>query len=193
MVSNSRGPRSLSSVPSGIGCGIGTVEEAAAFGEVVVVAIPLGQYTTIPAEPLAGKLVLDANNYYPDRDGHIAELDNREATTSGLLAKHLPRSRVVKAFNAITANDLEKDGTPAEALDRRALPIAGEDATDKARTADLLKQFGFDTVDAGSLSESWRFERGKPAYCRPLDRTGLVQALAKAERYVELAEGAWLS
>lgn len=193
MLSNSRGPQSLSSVPSGIGCAIGTVEEAARFGDVVVVAIPLGHYRSVPVQPLAGKLVIDANNYYPERDGQIAELDAHGTTTSALLAKHLAQARVVKAFSAITAVDLEKDGRPTGVGDRRALPIAGDDAAAKATVAELLEQFGFDVVDTGSLADSWRFERGKPAYCFHLDRKGLVSALAAAERNVELPDGAWPS
>ncbi len=191
MVSNSRGPRSLGSIPSGIGSRIGTVEEAAAFGEVVVVAIPLSQYQTVPAAPLMGKAVLDANNYYPERDGQMPELDARETTTSELLARHLPQSRIVKAFNAILAVDLEKGGQPVASGQRRALPVAGDDPSAKAVAAGLLDQFGFDCVDAGPLAESWRFERAKPAYCVPLDRDGLVRALAAAERDVEVVEGSW--
>jgi predicted dinucleotide-binding enzyme len=191
MVSNSRGPGALSSIPSGIGCRVGTVEEAAAFGEVVVVAIPLAQYRTVPTEALAGKVVLDANNYYPERDGRIPELDAREATTSGMLARHLPRSRVVKAFNAILAVDLEKGDQPVASGERRALPVAGDHPEAKAVAVGLLDQFGFDGVDAGTLAESWRFERAKPAYCVPLDRDGLLRALAAAERDVEVAEGSW--
>ena len=188
MLSNARGPQTLASVPSMLGCQIGTVEEAAAFGDVVAVAIPLGKYKTLPAAPLAGKVVLDANNYYPDRDGQIAALDAREATTSGLLAAHLPESRVVKCFNAIMATDLEDDGRPAGTPGRRALPIAGDDAASKAIAIDLVEQFGFDGVDAGPLATSWRFERAKPAYLIPFDRAGLIRALGEADRDVELTE-----
>lgn len=191
MVSNSRGPRSLASIPSGIGCEIGTVEEAIAFGDIVVVAIPLYQYPTIPEALLRGKIVLDAGNYYPERDGAIDALDHRTTTTSELLARQLPRSRVVKAFNAIRAVDLERDGRPAGAPDRRALPVAGDDGDAKAIATRLLDQFGFDTVDAGALADSWRFERAKPCYCVSLDRAGLVRALADARRDAEVSDGAW--
>ncbi|TGE02569.1 NADPH-dependent F420 reductase [Methylobacterium nonmethylotrophicum] len=191
MVANSRGPRSLFSLGVALGCRIGTAAEAAAFGEVVVAAIPLHAYETLPGAELAGKVVLDAMNYYPERDGPIAALDARRATTSGLVAGHLPASRIVKAFNAITAQDLEADGRPAGAPDRRALPLAGDDAAAKAAAAELVDQFGFDPVDAGSLAESWRFERAKPAYCVPLDRDGLRRALAAAERDREVAPGSW--
>ncbi|WP_237881553.1 NADPH-dependent F420 reductase [Pseudomonas sp. PGPR40] len=192
MLSNSRGPQTMSSVLSGIpGSQVGTVEDAAQFGEVVLVAIPLEHYRSVPATWLEGKTVLDANNYYPERDGHIAALDRFETTTSRLLAEHLPHSSVVKVFNAILAQDLLQDSRPKTAPDRRALPIAADDPAAKALVIKLLDEIGFDAVDAGSLDESWRLERAKPAYCVPLDKEGLTVALAAAQRQVELPEGAW--
>lgn len=191
MISNSRSPDTLGSTIVAIGCKAGTAEQAATFGEVVVVAIPFKNHRSIPAGPLAGKIVLDANNYYPHRDGRISELDDQETTTSEMLAKHLPGARVVKAFNAILQKDLAEGGTPRGTPGRRALPIAGDDAAAKEVTAGLLDQFGYDTVDAGPLSEGWRFERAKPAYCIPLDVAGLEKALAAAERGVELPHGSW--
>lgn len=167
MISNTRGPRSLFTAVNIIGCKGGTVDEAAAFGDVVLVAIPLYAYDTIPAEPLTGKIVLDAGNYYPDRDGAIAALDRHQTTTSEILAQHLPASHVVKVFNAILAGDIERDGTPTGTPDRRALPIAGDDAAAKTVIVGLLDAIGFDVVDAGDLSEGWRFEAGTPVYCVP--------------------------
>jgi predicted dinucleotide-binding enzyme len=191
MVSNSRGKDTLSSVASDIGCQIGSAEEAADFANMVLVAVPFRNISALPAGALAGKVVLDANNYYPERDGQIAALDQHHTTTSEMLAHALPGAKVVKAFNAILAQDLPLDGRPAGALDRRALPIAGDDAVAKAQVAALLDRYGFDAVDAGTLAESWRFERAKPAYCRPLDRLALQAALAAAERDVELPHGSW--
>lgn len=192
MLSNSRGPQTMSSVLSGIpGSQVGTVEDAAQFGEVVLVAIPLEHYRSVPAKWLEGKTVLDANNYYPERDGHIAALDRFETTTSRLLAEHLPHSSVVKVFNAILAQDLVQDARPKAAPDRRALPIAADDPAAKALVITLLDEIGFDAADAGSLDESWRFERAKPAYCKPLYKEGLKVALAAAHRQVELPEGSW--
>lgn len=102
MLSDSCGPQSMSSVLSGIaGSKVGTVEQVIDFGEVVLVAIPFKYYSSLPAMYLKGKIVLDANNYYPERDGRIAALDRFETTTSRLLAEHLRYSRVVKVFNAI--------------------------------------------------------------------------------------------
>lgn len=192
MLSNSRGPQSMSSVLSAIaGSKVGTVEEVTDFGEVVLVAIPFKYYPSVPAMRLKGKIVLDANNYYPERDGRIAALDRFETTTSRLLAEHLRYSRVVKVFNAILAQDLTQDSRPKAAPDRRALPIAADDAAAKALVIKLLDRIGFDAVDAGTLDESWRFERAKPAYCIPLDKQGLKVALAAARREIELPDGSW--
>ena len=187
MLSNSRGPQTMSSVLSGLpGVQIGSAENAATFGDVVLVAIPFEHYRSVPAHWLEGKTVMDANNYYPNRDGHIPVLDRFETTTSRLLAEHFYQSNVVKVFNAIFAPELTQDARPHGAPDRRALPVAADDAGAKAQVIRLLDELGFDAVDAGNLDESWRFERAKPAYCVPLDQVGLKAALAAAERTVEL-------
>jgi 8-hydroxy-5-deazaflavin:NADPH oxidoreductase len=145
-------------------------------------AIPLAAYRSVPVAPLAGKVVIDTNNYYPERDGSISELDTGAATTSEMLACHLPQSRIVKAFNAIPMNDLEKDGRPVGAPDRRALPLAGDDIEGKAIAARLYEEFGFDAVDVGPLAESWRFERDRPVYCVPMNTGDLRSALAATMR-----------
>lgn len=182
MLSNSRGPQTLFSLRYAIGCAVGTVDEAAAFGDVVVIAIPLAAYRSVPAAPLAGKVVIDTDNYYPQRDGEIADLESGATTTSELLARHLPQSRVVKAFNAITMIDLEKDGKPAGAPGRRAIPLVGDDEAGKALVIGLYDAFGFDAVDGGPLAEGWRFERGRPAYCVPLTADELRATLARTIR-----------
>ena len=126
-----------------------TAVEAAKAGDIVVVTLPLKNYRQVPVEPLAGKIVIDTNNYYPQRDGHIPELDNESTTTAELLQAHLPTSKVVKAFNHVYAAQLTTDGRPAGAKDRRALVIAGDDRDAKAAVTNLLDQFGFDTVARG--------------------------------------------
>ncbi len=182
MISNSRGPETLFSLRHTIGCEVGTAAEAAGFGDVVVVAVPLSAYRAVPVGPLSGKIVIDTNNYYPGRDGPIADLDAGAATTGELLAAHLPTSRIVKAFNAITMTDLEKDGRPAGSAHRRALPLAGDDADAKRLVAGLYDAFGYDAVDAGPLAEGWRFERGTPAYCAPLTSADLTSTLQRTLR-----------
>ena len=162
VISNSRGPETLSALiaePESTKARAATAVEAAKAGDIVVVSVPLKNYRKVPVEPLAGKIVIDTNNYYPQRDGHIPELDNESTTTSELLQAHLSTSKVVKAFNHIYAADLTTHGQPAGAKNRRALVIAGDDKDAKASVTHLLDQFGFDTVDAGPLREGWRIQR----------------------------------
>jgi predicted dinucleotide-binding enzyme len=163
----------------------GTALEAAQAGDIVVVTIPLKNYRQVPVEPLAGKVVIDTNNYYPERDGHIPELDNESTTTSELLQAHLPRSRVVKAFNHIYAAELTTHGQAAGSKNRRALVIAGDDPPAKKAVTHLLDQFGFDTVDAGPLSEGWRIQRDTPGYGPRRTAEELRQDLAAAKRYAD--------
>lgn len=188
---SARHPEALAPLVAGLGVRVGTLEEAAHFGDLVIAAVPFSARTDLPAAPLAGKVVIDAMNYYPDRDGAIAALDARITTTSELVAAHLAGARLVKAFNAILARDLPADSRAPVASGRRALPIAGEDAAAKQVVAELHAAFGFEALDTGSLAESWRFERAKPAYCIPLDLAGLRVALAAATREGELPHGSW--
>lgn len=182
MISNSRGPQTLFSESTLLGCETGTIEEAARFGEIVVVAITMKHYAAVPVAPLVGKIVIDANNYYPQRDDTFPELDNGSTTSSELLAAHLPGSKVVKAFNAIAMPHFERDAQPAGAFDRRALPLAGDDAAAKKIVADLYDRFGFDPVDVGPLAEGWRFQPGTPVYCIRFNREWIKEALAAATR-----------
>jgi predicted dinucleotide-binding enzyme len=187
VISNSRGPETLTDLVAELGphARAGTVAEAAATGDIVVVTIPLKQYRSVPVAPLAGKVVIDTNNYYPERDGQIAALDNESTTTSELLQAHLPASKVVKAFNHIYAAQLTTDGRPAGTPNRRALVIAGNDPGAKATVTRLLDEFGFDTVDAGPLKEGWRIQRDTPGYGPRRNAEELRKDLAAAKRYAE--------
>jgi len=187
VISNSRGPETLSELAGELGpmARAATVLDAARSGDIVVVTIPLKNYGTVPVEPLAGKVVIDTNNYYPERDGHIPELDNESTTTSELLQKHLPTSKVVKAFNHIYAAELTTHGQPAGTKNRRALVIAGDDQGAKATVTHLLDRFGFDTVDAGPLQEGWRIQRGTPGYGPRRTAEELRRDLAAAKRYAD--------
>ncbi|GAA1943176.1 NADPH-dependent F420 reductase [Microbacterium deminutum] len=184
VISNSRGPETLTELVAGLGANAsaGTVTDAAAAGEVVIVSVPLKAYRDIPAGPLAGKIVLDTNNYYWERDGHIAELDEKQTTVTGLLQRHLPESEVVKAFNHIRSSDILTTGAPAGTPDRHALAVASDHPDAAAWVASWYDAFGFDTVDIGSLAESWRVERDQPAYVVPQNREELVANLARATR-----------
>ncbi|HUL25672.1 MAG TPA: NAD(P)-binding domain-containing protein [Streptosporangiaceae bacterium] len=179
VVSNSRGPQTLGGLVSRLGghASAGTAAQAAAAGDIVVVTIPLRNYQQVPAAGLAGRTVVDTNNYYPGRDGQFPQLDDGSTSSSELLAAHLPGAHVVKAFNTIYFGDLASQGQPAGTPGRRALPIAGDDAAAKAAVAGLIEQFGFDVVDAGPLAEGRRFQPGTPAYNVRLDAGALRHAL----------------
>ena len=188
VLSNSRGPETLTGLVKDLGprARAGTSVDAARAGDLVVVTIPLKAYRTVPVEPLAGKVVVDTNNYYPQRDGHIRELDNETTTTAELLQAHLPSSKVVKAFNHIYAADLTKHGQPPGTPNRRALAIAGDDTNAKATVSRLIDQFGFDVVDLGPLKEGWRIQRDTPGYGPRRTADELRRDTAAAKRYAEM-------
>jgi 8-hydroxy-5-deazaflavin:NADPH oxidoreductase len=169
VLSNSRGPETLSDLVAELGprARAATAAEAAAAGDIVVVTVPLKDYREVPVEPLRGKVVIDTNNYYPDRDGHIAELDDESTTTSELLQAHLPESKVVKAFNSIYVAQLGTLQRPAGDPERSVLPIAGDDEAAKRTVTEFLDSIGYDAHDVGPLAEGWRFQRDTAAYVRP--------------------------
>jgi len=186
VISNSRGPETLQDLVAELGpkARAATSAEAAAAGDFAVVTVPLKNYKDVPVEPLAGKIVIDTNNYYWERDGRIPALDNGEATTSGMLQEHLPQSKVAKGFNHIMAKDITTDGTPAGTENRRALATASDYPEAAELVTRLYDEFGFDTVNAGPLSESWRVERDRPAYVARQNATELKDNLAKAPRTI---------
>lgn len=201
VMSNSRGPDTLTDLVAELGdhASAGTPEEAAVAGDIVVVTVPLRAYRDVPVVPLAGKIVIDTNNYYPQRDGHFPELDDESVTNGELLQRHLPGSRVVKAFNNIYFRALGSLNRPAGSPDRSALPIAGDDADAKAAVSDFLDRLGYDVVDVGPVAECWRYQRDTPAYAviyagpggwsdpRPAGADTLRAAVARAVRYRDMA------
>lgn len=169
VLSNSRGPQTLAELVADLGprARAATPAEAAAAGDLVLVSIPFKNYRSVPAQPLAGKVVIDTGNYYPARDGQFPELDNGSLTTTELVQRHLADAKVVKGFNNILFRHLAELSRPAGAADRSALAIAGDDAEAKATVTRFLDTIGYDTVDVGPLAEGWRFEPGTPAYGPP--------------------------
>jgi predicted dinucleotide-binding enzyme len=184
VLSNSRSPDTLSSLVAELGARAraGTPLQAARESELVVVTIPLKNYLAVPVAPLAGKVVIDTNNYYPNRDGQIAELDAGSSTSSELLQRHLHSARVVKAFNHIHAADLTLQAQPPRSPNRRALALFGDDADAKSKVARLIDQFGFDSIDGGSLRDSWRIQPGTPGYGPRRNAEELRADLAAAKR-----------
>ncbi len=184
VISNSRGPETLKGLVEELGpnARAATPTETAERGDVVVVTIPLKNIGQVPVLPLAGKIVIDTNNYYPQRDGHIADLDNELATSAELLQRHLPASKVVKAFNHIQAAALTADAQASGTPNRRALAIAGNDDGAKAEVARLIGEFGFDVLDIGPLSESWRIQPDTPGYGPRRTTDQLRRDIAAAQR-----------
>ncbi|MFJ2113662.1 MULTISPECIES: NADPH-dependent F420 reductase [unclassified Streptomyces] len=169
VLSNSRGPETLSDLVAELGprARAATPAEVAEAADLIVATIPFSSHDRLPAAALAGKTVIDTMNYYPDRDGHLAELDSGGATSSELVQRHLADSHVVKAFNSIGFFSLSTAARPAGTGDRSALPIAGDHTAAKAEAARLLDVLGYDAVDIGPLAESWRSEPGTQVYVLP--------------------------
>ena len=186
VISNSRAPETLSDLVAELGpkARAATPAEAAAAADFAVVTMPLKGIRDVPVAPLAGKIVLDTNNYYWERDGHFPALDAGEATTSGLLQEHLPQSKVAKAFNIIMSSQITTDGTPAGTPNRRALATASDYPEAVELVTRLYDEFGYDTVNMGPLSESWRAERDRPAYVVRQNAAELTENLAKAPRTI---------
>jgi predicted dinucleotide-binding enzyme len=169
-LSNSRGPDTLQDLIDDLGPNAQalTTEKAAEFGDVVMEAIPYGHVESLPADALAGKILISASNYYPQRDG---EIDFDGQTQIGRLAAMLPDTRVVKAFNTIYWEHLRDQGDPSRPMDeRRVIPLAGTDDEAKEIVATLIDDVGFAPLDLGSLRDSRRMEPGQPIYNQSLTR-----------------------
>jgi predicted dinucleotide-binding enzyme len=190
VISNSRGPETLADLVAELAArptARGTVRadtaaDAAGAADLAVVTIPAKAIAQVPVEPLTGKVVIDTNNYYPQRDGRIAELDEGRTTSAELLQRHLPWSSVVKAFNHIQAAQIVSERSAPGAPHRRALAVAGDDAAAKERVAAFIDELGFDVVDLGTLADSWRIEPGTPGYGAEDDADQLRAHLAAATR-----------
>ena len=199
VMSNSRGPDTLADLVADLGpdARAATSDEAAAAGDVVVVTIPLKNYRQVPVEPMRGTVVIDTENYYPQRDGHVAELDDESTTTSELLQAHLPGAHVVKVFNNIFFEHLRELARPTGSPGRSTLAIAGDDAPAKRTVTALLDDIGYDAYDVGPLAEGWRYQRDTAAYAqlyakdsadwgaggRQVTADVLQERLVKAQRY----------
>jgi predicted dinucleotide-binding enzyme len=179
MLSNSRDPSTIATTM--IGYRVGTALDAMAFGEVILLTMPFSSHRALPPGPASGRILIDAVNYDPRRDGRIDALEQRTATSSAMIAAHFAGAQVVKAFNVIVEKEIERDARPAGSADRRALPIAGDGESAKAIVVTLLNRLGFDAVDAGPLAEGWRFDRGQPAFGVRLGSVGMAQALSRAD------------
>jgi predicted dinucleotide-binding enzyme len=157
-IANSRGPDTLRDLETDLGDRghATTATDAARHSDLVVVAVPFKDYHELPVDGLAGKTVVDACNYYPERDGPLAELDNGHTTSSELIQNHLTGACLVKAFNAMRFDHLREYGHEAGANQRYGIPVSGDDDAAKRDVFDLVEQLGFEPVDAGDLANGGR-------------------------------------
>lgn len=199
VLSNSRGPETLADLVEELGpqARAATAQDAAQAADLAVVTVPLHALGSLPVAPLAGKVVMDTVNYYPQRDGHVAALDDESTTTSELVQAHLARSLVVKVFNNIYFEHLAALARPAGHPQRAALPVASDHEGAKREVAAFLDSIGYDGFDAGPLAEGWRFQRDTAAYAglyvdddwaRPVaaDADRVRDRLAAARRYRDM-------
>ncbi|MFC9062906.1 NADPH-dependent F420 reductase [Streptomyces sp. NPDC057074] len=182
-VANSRGPETLAALAEETGATPVLATQAARGAEVVVVTVPLKAVPDLPSGLFAGAAdgvaVIDTGNYYPQRDGRIAGIEDEGLTESRWTEGHLGHP-VIKAFNGTYAQDILDRPRPAGAPDRLALPVSGDDGAAKAKVRDLIEELGFDTVDAGGLDDSWRQQPGTPVYGLREGVDGVTKALAEA-------------
>lgn len=195
VLSNSRGPETLADMVAELGTQASTATSAgaAAASDLVVVAVPVNAFPSLPAAALAGKTVIDTCNYGPERDGPVPELDDTTLTSSQLLQQSLPDAVIVKAFNTIFFKHLLALARPAGAPDRSFLPIAGDAAEANAAVTEFIESIGYAVVDTGQLADSWRQETSTPVWGspygpysdeqgRPADESTIRAALASAQR-----------
>ncbi|WP_460096095.1 NADPH-dependent F420 reductase [Pseudomonas sp. S3_C01] len=166
VIANSRGPDTLVDLINELGplARAETAAGAAMAGEVIVVAVPLKRINDIPVEELAGKIVLDTNNYMAWRDGAFDLVDTGQKNIHELRQEHLPKAKVVKAFTHIQAPRITTWGKPAGSPDRLALAASSDFPEAIEFVTRLYNEFGFDTVDNSPLNESWRSAPGQPAW-----------------------------
>ncbi|MFE7171956.1 NADPH-dependent F420 reductase [Streptomyces sp. NPDC057616] len=182
-VANSRGPHTLTALAEETGATPVPAEQAARGAEIVVVTVPVKALSGLPSGLLDGAAdgaaVIDTGNYYPQRDGRIAAIEDDGLTESRYAEREIGHP-VIKAFNGTYAQDLLERPLPAGDPGRMALPVAGDDAAAKRRVRDLIDELGFDTVDAGGLDDSWRQQPGTPVYGLRAGVDAVTKALAEA-------------
>jgi 8-hydroxy-5-deazaflavin:NADPH oxidoreductase len=169
VISNSRGPDTLAELVQELGdhARAATPEEASRAGDLVVLATPLNAYDKLPVQSLGGKIVIDTMNYYPIRDGQIPVLDSADLTSSQLIQQHLKGAKLVKALNNLDSSHLFINARSDDRLNRTTLPVAGDDFEAKQAVMEFVDTIGYNAIDIGSLSESWRVEPGTPIHVWP--------------------------
>ena len=182
-VTNTRAMPELEKIAASLGATAATIQEVVKDVDAIIFSIPFKALRDLPQKLLkelpGDVVVMDTSNYYPLRDGEIAELEQK---SESVYISEIFNRPIIKVFNNILEYTLKHKGKPAGSTDRIAISIAGDNEEHKKVVAHLVDQAGFDTVDGGSLAESWRQQPGTPAYCTELNEAALKQALADAEK-----------
>jgi predicted dinucleotide-binding enzyme len=184
LIANSRGPETLSQIAQKTGATPVDISESARGVDLLVITIPMKNVPLLPKDLLSdlpsSSPVIDTGNYYPLRDGVITEI--KDGMVESEWTSHVVGRPVVKVFNNIVADSLVHKGLPKGSKGRIALPVSGDDVNSKQLVTALLDQMGFDAVDAGPLSETWRYQPGTPAYCSDPTVEQLPSLLERAKR-----------
>jgi predicted dinucleotide-binding enzyme len=182
-VTNTREMPELEKLAANLGATAATIHEVVKDVDAIIFSMPFNAYKDLPKDLLKDVpqdvVVMDTSNYYPFRDGEIPELE--QISESEYISKILNRP-LVKVFNNMLEGTLKYKGKTAVQVARVAISIAGDNQEHKKTVAELVDCTGFDTVDAGTLAESWRQQPGTPAYCTELNEAELKEALANAEK-----------
>lgn len=183
LVANSRGPDTIRELADEAGATAVTASEAVKNVDVIILSVPFGRMQ--PLKDLLADVpktipVIDTSNYYPLRDGNVAAIDEGQIESEWV--QELIGRPVTKAWNAVLAGTLRKNGKPAGDPQRTAIPVAGDDPKAKQIAMELVEATGFDAVDAGSIADSWRIQPGNPTYCNELNADELRHALTIADR-----------
>lgn len=178
-----RGPDGLRALADELCATPGTPEDASRESELVLVAVPFSAIADLPGDALAGKILIDATNYVPWRDGTIDALERDRVATSAYVQDLYSDSRVVKAFNHIVWSDIPNDARPAGAADRRGIAIAGDHLESTTAVEALVDRLGFDPVNIGPLGQSWRIQIGSPGWITNYSDEELAAKIREAESW----------
>jgi predicted dinucleotide-binding enzyme len=155
----------------------GDANDVIAASDVVVLALPLSKYRSLDPKLLAGKIVIDAMNYWSQTEGALPEFEKGQSSTE-VVAGHLQGARIVRSFNHMGYHEIDGEARPAGAPDRRALAVAGDDADARRIVERFVDRIGFDPVDAGPLAAARSFDIGTPVFGAPLTSNAMREALA---------------